>query len=138
MMTRRTFFRVVTLGTAPLVVGSLAWRDPLAWFIERSTARLLALAQTPEQRLRAHFDYLELDPAGVAQYFADYQRYRPAFSRRLTLGPDVYTRYLLSTDFFRRRADKSHPVHYVGFYEPSLTPCNNPFATFDEDSSSNG
>jgi hypothetical protein len=138
MMTRRTFIRIAAWGTAPLVAGSLAWRDRLAWLIERSTARALALALTPEQRLRAHFDYLDLDSAGVAAYFGDCQRYRPAFSRRLPLSADVYTGFLLSSDFFQGGADESRRVRYVGFYDPSLTPCINPLATFGEGSSENG
>jgi hypothetical protein len=131
-MTRRAFLRVVALGAAPVAVGSVVWRDSLSWVFQRSAARLRAFALSPEQRLRAHFHYLDLEPAGVEQYFADFRRYRPAFSRRLPLAPDVYTDYLLSTDFFRQGADESRRVHYVGFYDPSVTPCNNPLARFDD------
>lgn len=137
MMTRRTFLRAVAWSAAPLAAGSVAWRDSLAWFVDRSTRRLVALVRSPEQRLRAHFDYLDLDAAGVERYFADYERNRPGFSRRLPLPPDACTRYLLSTDFFRHGADESRRIHYVGFYDPDVTPCNNPFATFPEDALSN-
>jgi hypothetical protein len=132
MMTRRTFLRIAGWCAVPIAAGSLAWRDTLVWVLDRSAARLSAIVRSPEERLRAHFSYLNLDPAGVVQYFADHQRYRPTFSRRLPLAPDVYTNYLLSTDFFRHGADESTIVRYVGFYDPSVTPCNNPLARFDD------
>jgi hypothetical protein len=133
MITRRTFLRAAAWGAAPIAVVSFGWRDGLAWFVDRSTARLLAFVRTPEQQLRAHFDYLNLDPAGVERYFADYRSYRAALSPRLPLPSDVYTRYLLSSDFFRHGADESRTVEYVGFYDPDVTPCNNPLATFSDE-----
>ena len=79
-----------------------------------------------------HFDYLNLDAGGVRQFVADYERFRPNFRRRSPLPPDVYTTYLMSTDFFQGDADDSRPVRYVLFYDPELTRCHNPLARFAE------
>ena len=132
MMTRRTFLRAAAWGGSTLTLCSLAWPDSFAWFFSRSAARIAAIARSPAARLRAHFNYLDLDPAGVDLYFADCRRYQRGFSPRLPLAADVYTRYLLSTDFFQHGADESRRIHYVGFFDPSVTPCSNPLATFAE------
>jgi hypothetical protein len=134
MITRRAFFRAALVGAAPLTAAGVIWHDTLAWVIDRSGARLHAMLVSPEQRLRDHFWYLDLDPGGVRQYFIDCRRYLPTFSPRLPLGAEACTRYLLSTDFFRIGADERRRVHYVGFYDPAVTPCNNPLARFDEES----
>jgi hypothetical protein len=132
MMTRRTFLRAAMLCGAPAAAGALIWRDSLAWVVDRSARSLSAIVRSPEDRLQSHFSYLKLDPAGVARFFADRKRYRPTFSRRLPLGPDVCTDYLLSTDFFSHGADESRVVRYVGFYDPAVTACSNPLATFED------
>ena len=129
-MTRRTFFRVST-GCASITLASLVAVEPSRW-LSTPAAWLAALASTPEQRLAAHFHYLRLDSAGIAEYFADYRMYRDGLYRHRPLSPDVYTRYLLSTDFFKNGADESRLVSYIGFYDPAVTPCNNPFVTFDD------
>jgi hypothetical protein len=131
MMTRRRFIRVAALCGAPIAAASLAWSVPVERLYSRAARRIGAFLQSPEQRLRAHFDYLELDVEGVRRYFADCGRYRHGFSRRLPLAPEVYTNYLLSTDFFRHGGDASRRVRYVGYYDPAVTPCNNPLASFD-------
>jgi hypothetical protein len=43
----------------------------------------------------------------------------------------VELQFLLSTDFFRFDADERRRVSYVGYYDPAVTPCNNPLARFD-------
>jgi len=133
MISRRRLLAAGTLLAAPVAAASFAGRDVVAWMVMRSSARLDALLRSPEQRLRAHFEYLNLDSSGIARYVADYQRYFESFNRHLPLSSDVYTRYLLSTDFFRRRDDPSQPIRYVGFYDPDRTPCNNPLARFDDE-----
>jgi hypothetical protein len=132
MMTRRTFMRTVALGAATtLTVGIVAWRDFVAWLFRRSYARLAAMTLSPERRLRAHFRYLDLDPVGVERYFQDCLRYRQDFSRRMPLRDEHYTRYLLSSDFFRHDANESRRIQYVRFYDPSMSACGNPLARFD-------
>ena len=132
MMTRRTLLKVAGLSAVPRGAGMLAWRDTLSWFFRRGGARVEALVWSPEERLAAHFDYLDLDPAGVARFFADLEKHRPGFSRTLPLGPDIHTRFLLSTDFFRHGADEQRQVRYVAYYEPGVSACLNPLARFDD------
>ncbi len=133
MISRRTFLRIVGVGGVPLGAGLLAWPQSFAWAVGRSAAWLDAGLRRPDARLRAHFHYLDLDPAGVSQFFDDLRRYRPDLSPRRPLGPSVHNLFLLSTDFFRYGGDETRRLHYVGFYDPAITPCNNPLATFDDE-----
>jgi hypothetical protein len=133
MMTRRRFLKAAALCSAPVAAGALAWSGSFDWISSRVSRRLLAALQSPEQRLRGHFAYLELDPEGVDRYFADVARYDKGFSRHLPLPTEVYMNYLLSTDFFRNGADESRLVRYLSYYDRAITPCNNPFARFDNE-----
>ena len=135
MITRRRLLQLAVVCGAPVAVGSVVWNDPLRvlWF--RVARRLDGFVRSPEARLRAHFEYLNLDPGSISQFFLDYERLNPNFSRRSPLPPDVYTRYLLSTNFFQAGADQSREVRYVLFYDTDFTPCHNPLATFDDESS---
>lgn len=132
MITRRRFLQLGGLLAAPLVAGAAAWHESLGAVLVRAGRRLDGYVRSPEARLIAAFEYLTLDPAGVKQFFADYERYRPNFRRRSPLPPDVYTRYLMSTDFFQGGADESRRLQYVLFYDPDVTFCYNPLATFDD------
>jgi hypothetical protein len=132
MISRRAFLRTAALAALPLGAGVVAWRDSLAWFVSRASARVVAMARSPEDRLRAHFHYLTFDPAAAAQYVADLRYHNPAFSARQPLGPDIHTQFLLSTDFFQHGADEQRTIHYVGYYDPASTPCHNPLVRFDD------
>ena len=88
------------------------------------------------RRIRRHFSYLRFAPGTAERFVADFES---------TIGPpvpawssDLYTRFLLSTDFFLHHADEGRVIEYVTFYEPTVTPCYNPFGTApgDEPSSS--
>ena len=132
MITRRRFLKIAGYA-APLTVGALAARASIGRAFDGVSSRLLALVLSPEEQLRVHFSYLTLDAPGVGEYLADYERYRGRLPRFRRLSADFYTRYLMSTDFFRTGADESRIVRYVGFYDPDQTPCGNPFAAFDRD-----
>lgn len=109
----------------------------------------------PEQAivavLRKRLDYLRLDDDGLAAFARDVLR-RDAVSKTrlralsavglMALPLDVVgvrpavlrngeerivTFYLLSTDFFANGADVSRVVRYLGYYDPFLRPCQNPF-----------
>ena len=132
MISRRAFLRAAGLGALPLGAGVVVWHGSVAWFVSRAVARIGAMARSPEDRLRAHFHYLTFDPAATARYVADLRDHNPAFSPRQPLGPDIHTQFLLSTDFFQHGADEKRTIHYVGYYDPASTPCNNPLAQFDD------
>jgi hypothetical protein len=110
---------------AGFAAGWLIWRESLTWIFSRGSERIVALALTPEQRLYAHFRYLQLDPEGVRQYLADYALHQQPLSRYSRLPEDFFTQYLLSTDFFRWGADESRQLHYVAFADPYVSPCGN-------------
>jgi hypothetical protein len=77
------------------------------------------------------FAYLNVDPAALQAFQDDYRRHT---GRHLDSGrwPDqVQAQFLLSTDFFRFDADETRLISYVGYYDPAVTPCNNPLARFD-------
>ena len=133
MITRRNFLRTAAITGVPLIAGAVFWRDSAEWVLSRSRARLSAIVHGPAEQLRAHFDYLDLDPEGVAKFFDDCQRHGRGASRWFPLHSDLYMRYLLSTDFFQHRADESRRIQYIGLFDPAVTPCNNPLATFDEE-----
>lgn len=103
---------VIPTSIAALFFGGSGWRSPAA-------------------KIRDHFDYLTIDPAGVNAFVRDMRLHRGWAATYLAWPPDAYTTYLLSTDFFRREAGSVDPIHYVGFYDPYVTPCNNPCARFD-------
>jgi hypothetical protein len=132
VITRRRFLQTAALAGVPIAAGALAWYPPLRSLSLRAARRFDGFVRSPEARLRAHFEYLNLDGEGVRAFFTDYERYRSNFRHRSPLLPDVYTTYLMSTDFFQRGGDESRLVRYVLFYDPELTPCYNPLARFDE------
>jgi hypothetical protein len=133
MITRRRFLKIAGYAAAPLTIGAFAARTSITRAVDRLSGRLVALVLSPGEQLRAHFSYLTLDGPGVGQYLADYQGYRGRLPRFRPLSAEFYTRYLMSTDFFRTGADESRTVRYVGFYDPDETPCSNPFAELDRD-----
>lgn len=79
-----------------------------------------------EDRIRGHFDYLTLDAAGVGAFAQEYQKQNGPIGLFSSPEPEVFGRYLLSTDFFQHGADESRTLHYVAFYDPYVSPCWNP------------
>lgn len=137
---RRRFLQWVWLGPAALALGAnTACRrsesepessEPSAApSAERRPGT--GTSRDPERlaaELRRHFDYLELDEESLARYARDYLRY---LAPPDLAGTDLYTRFLLSNDFFQNGADESRPMHYVTLYDPYVTACRNPFARLD-------
>ncbi|HXT68224.1 MAG TPA: hypothetical protein VN700_00605 [Vicinamibacterales bacterium] len=128
-MTRRRVLLVFVAAAAAALPIGLWWLEP------RSRGRLAQqwseLGRSPAGRLRHHFSYLKLSSTVVEQYLTDHQKYW-TLPGRFELWPEIaYARFLMSTTFFRNDADETRQVDYVGFYEPQLTPCNNPLARFD-------
>jgi hypothetical protein len=136
-MTRRTWLKWAATATAvAFASGGLAWlnRDRLKWL---QTADV-------ERRLRAHFDYLQLEISSdemrrfATEYATHYGRtargglYR--YIKRLPAAhydeqwDDLATTFLLSTDFFLHAGNESLPVHYVTLFHPYASPCWNPIS----------
>jgi hypothetical protein len=77
------------------------------------------------------FPYLKLRVGTVEAFEADYRRHLGLELARDQWPKPIQAQFLLSTDFFRFDADETRVVAYVGFYEPTITPSNNPLARFD-------
>ncbi|HET6418362.1 MAG TPA: hypothetical protein VFG22_18845 [Polyangiales bacterium] len=119
-VTRRVFVTSL-LGAAALTAGAGVWHwDSLRreWIV---------------RKLIDHFDYLDIDPAGVSRFVDTFERHQYPIRRnplKLLFRPlpdEIYMNYLSSTDFFINGADESRPVRFVALYDPYVSPCYNPF-----------
>ncbi len=133
-ITRRKFLRslaivgcvsVAALGGALAIPSS---RTKLAWVWQR----LIELPLSPASRIARHFDYLTIDRSCLERFVADWEEHVAPLSRSSALPSEIFTRFLLSTDFFANGADEAKLVRYRGFADPYLTSCYNPLATFDD------
>lgn len=129
-MTRRGFLALVggaltAAAGAVIVVRDVAWRR-----IGRGVRRLERYVRDPGERLRDRYAWLGVDPGAFERYLADWQEAFGPLQRRADPGPEFFTRFLLSTDFFDdpELQKSGGPVHYTGFFEPGGTACYNPFA----------
>lgn len=125
-VTRRRF---VGIGIAALVAVPLgsAWAVHEKWNAVRRRWEWYRHARPAlEGRIRSHFDYLDLDPAGVSAFAREYETQREKIGFLSPPDPEVFQRYLLSTDFFQHGADESRTLRYVAFYDPYVSPCWNP------------
>ena len=131
-MRRRNFLKLAGAGTAAVVAL------PAGWYAATSVQQAAAGIITRE------FDYLELDPKGVARFVDDYLNdplsgYTPAKVKayyalrtgadQSTMVADLTRKYLLSSDYFLNKMDEGKTVQYLGFYNPYRSPCANPFSS---------
>jgi hypothetical protein len=81
------------------------------------------------EAITEHFDYLTIDASAAERFAEDYQA---LMKKRNHTDPldEIYTLFLLSTDFFLNGADESSVVNYVLLFDPHESKCFNPFATF--------
>jgi len=135
---RRRFLHWIWLGPTTLALGmNTACRrsepEPSSSAVPEGEGKSKPeITRDPERivaALRRHFDYLEFEEDALAGYARDYLRYLAPPDLADT---DLYTRFLLSNDFFQNGADESRAMHYVAFYDPYVTACRNPFARLDD------
>jgi hypothetical protein len=120
--------------TAGAVTAGLRWNLSPAGAPPASplTPRRPAAGAEPADRSAdSPFPNLQIDPAAIRAFERDYLTHR-----KRTLALDEWTdavraQFLLSTDFFRFDADESRRISYVGYYDPAVTPCNNPLARLE-------
>jgi hypothetical protein len=122
-LTRRRLLQLlgVAAGAAAL---PLAWRRFGRGSADGTSADVAA-GEEP-------FPYLTLGSGVVAAFEADYRRHVGALRARDRWSDRIKAQFLLSTDFFRFDADETRVISYVGFYDPAVTPCNNPLARFED------
>jgi hypothetical protein len=138
-VTRRHFLAVAlpALGAALLAVtggAAFDWfglRTWTAWqwreLREHTSAYRYAFLPA-DRRIRKHFADLTIDEAGLQRFVRDYEKHvgRVKFYSVSSNGL-LFSKFLLSTDYYRNGADPKKPVHYVAFFDPYVTPCWNPF-----------
>jgi hypothetical protein len=128
-LTRRGFLSVaVPLMTATPLAAAVAVHEPT----RDQFKKWLALVLTPERRLRANFWYLDHGNDTIESFVADYREHFGPFPTG-QWPEGIYTRYLMSTDFFQNGEDESRPLLYRQIYAPDISICNNPFAEFDDE-----
>jgi hypothetical protein len=132
---RRAFLRTAAFGAAAVggvaAVGSQLFGQQIAWWrrrVENYTAAYSYAWLPAEERILRHFDYLRLDRKDVRRFVRDFERqYGAATLRNREANRLLYSKFLMSTDFFRNGADESTPVRYVAFHDPYTAPCWVPF-----------
>ena len=140
-VTRRQFLRVTlpAIGTAVLVATGFAavedwlgFGNYLEWrwrgLREHTTAyRFLFLPA--EDRIKRHFSDLVIDEGGLRRFVRDYEKHVGRIKwYSVTSNSVLFSKFLLSSDYYRNGADPKRPVRYVMFYDPYVSPCWNPFA----------
>lgn len=133
-MTRRRFLTIlasVAAAAAPLGIAVAIWPNAPLVIWRRCRVWASSVAWTRHRRIERHFWYLGLDGEGVRQFLIDFDQVLGPLSRFGPWPDDVFTRFLLSTDFFRHSAAESRKIFYVGLYHPYATPCNNPLARLE-------
>lgn len=125
---RRKFIKLGLAAAATVGAGSAGGllyhkREGVAWHLNTLERAVISV----EDRIRSHFDYLQIDQGGLTEYATWHRKlFGSGFDARR--DPMFYDRFLLSTDFFRNGADESQLVRYLAFYDPYLSPCWNPCA----------
>jgi len=140
-VSRRRFLKVTlpTLGAAVLAaLGFVAFEDwfgfgsYLAWQWRgvRNYAAPYRYGFLPaEERIRRHFSNLTIDEDGLRRFVRDFEQHVERVTWH-SVGANrlLFSKFLLSSDYYRNGADPKRPVKYVMFYDPYVSPCWNPFA----------
>jgi hypothetical protein len=123
-MTRRHF-----LVISSSFVGTLAGCAGKQW---RRAAATGPFRSAMAQHLAEHFSYLTLDEGTAETFVRAYESNggSPEFQDP-RVRSDLHMQFLMSTDFFQNGADETRALRFVALYDPYITPCYNPLASFD-------
>jgi hypothetical protein len=113
-ITRRRLLQMLGLACGAPLLAFLVWRSRPA-----ATQR------------SGPFPFLDFEDGALDAFEADYRRHGGRLADRDRWPELVQAQFLLSTDFFRFDADESRVISYVGYYDPAVRPCNNPFSRFE-------
>jgi len=135
---RRSFLALAAVSVTGVVAGVGALAPAFRQY--QPAALRLEIARQGYHRYRharlpladaitEHFDYLTIDARAAVRFAEDYQA---LMKKRDHTDPldEIYTLFLLSTDFFLNGANESITVSYVMLFDPHESKCFNPFATF--------
>ena len=140
-VSRRTFLKVTfpALGAGVLAATGIAvfdWRGMgtyAAWHwrgVRNHAAAYRYAFLPPAESIRRQFSDLTIDEAGLHRFLEDYEKHvGPVKLSNPTANRVLFSKFLLSTDYYRNGADPKKPVHYVAFFDPYVSPCWNPFAS---------
>lgn len=131
---RRTFLRAAAVGAVAVggaaVAGWHLFGQQIGWWRRRAEnyAAAYSWAWLPtEERILRHYSYLTLDRRDVQRFVRDFERrYGRIRARDLSANRILYTKFLMSTDFFLHGGDESRPVRYVTLHDQYAAPCWNP------------
>jgi hypothetical protein len=138
-ISRRTFILSVL---ASGLLSSLG-----GWWILKPTSNVDMIVGLVRKKL----NYLQIDEAGLNAFAKDFAKEGSRASKKLTIISHLYIHtnlldsmsrmndlgdrfaknFLLSSDFFWNGSDVTRVVKYLGFYDPYVSPCRNPFAKFN-------
>jgi hypothetical protein len=132
-VTRRRFLVGAVAASGVLFARALADPDIRRYYglaaigpLHHHGSRIVNAVWPPARRIRRHFSYLTFADGTIERFVAD-------FNANIGIVPvgtsSVYMRFLMSTDFFQHGADESRTIGYALFYEPTITPCYNPFTS---------
>jgi hypothetical protein len=81
--------------------------------------------------LTAQTQGLKIDPADIAKYVDEHFKFAgsPYYNRYAT-EEKILVNFMLSTDFFFNGSDETKPIKYLGYNDPYLRPCYDPFIPF--------
>ena len=138
LMTRRGALTwLAGLGVAAgAVVAGFRWNPfrldaPPASPITSQPAAAGARPEDGSANTGTPFPDLQIDPAAIRAFERDYRTHRKRVLAADGWTDAVRAQFLLSTDFFRFDGDESRRITYVGYYDPAVTPCNNPLARLE-------
>ena len=134
---RRAFLGATLAGGALAALGMAGdWfrmRTRVLWEARavENYARAYTYPHLPvDERIRRHFDYLTIDEAGLARFVREYERtFGEVELDNVAANRLLYTKFLMSTDFFLNGQDETRPVRFVALHDPYASPCWNPFGT---------
>jgi hypothetical protein len=142
-LSRRAFLGVLVGGGFAVAAGAVTWswlRGDATWVVKAIVRRRLGFLAVGDETLeRFATDYLE----SRAEFRGTLTRlaflalplrigtpygFLPLGHPLRRLEDNVVSQFLLSTDFFENGADPKRAPKYVGFADPTVRPCRNPFA----------
>lgn len=152
-MTRRTFLvtsTVAIIGTAGGIwlfkTGYFSQQERIAQILLAAFDKRIAFLQWDRNEVKQFIqDFMAdarnqdfLKKVNKLSYLHPIYRYtnlleKTSYANKLrNFEERLISKFLLSTDFFWDGANEAQPVTYLSYYDPHRTPCQNPFAQWQD------